>query len=120
MEGQGLAGGRGGDERGRKRGERRKGGGVFGSRARELERREGRKGWKGKYDPRTKEALSRSGDLGKKGRKWNGREEDKLKRENLKTFLRATFVSGSNPTPSLMGNVKSSSHKTHLQKHTIY
>ena len=30
-----------------------------------------------KYDPREKEALSRSGDLGKEGRKWNGREEEK-------------------------------------------
>jgi hypothetical protein len=69
-------------------GERRKGGGVFGSRTRELERREGRKGWKGKYDPRTKEALSRSGDLGKEGRKWNGGQEEKLTRENVIKFLR--------------------------------
>ena len=48
---------------------------MCGSRAREGERRDGNKGWKENMT-REKEALSRSWDLGKEGRKWNGREEE--------------------------------------------
>ena len=64
-----------GKERGRKRGERMKGRGSVGVGRRKERGGTGRKDGKIKW-PTKKEALSRSGDLGKEGRKWNGRKEE--------------------------------------------